>query len=291
MAEATMKDKIVLVTGATNGIGKAAALGLAKLGATVVIAGRDHARTGAVLHEIKAKTGNESVDMLVGDLSSIAEVRRVADEFKRKYTRLHVLVNNAGGYFAQRQETIDGFEMTFGLNHLNYFLLTHLLLDTLKASAPARIINVSSDAHHRLQVNFDDLHSRQSYPMGGFQAYGQSKLCNVLFTYELARRLGEGGVTVNAMHPGAVRTGFGHNNRGIWKALILLFQFFSLTPEQGADTVIYMAAAPEIEGVSGKYFTKRQAVQSSDASYDEAAARRLWDISEELTGLRVRATV
>lgn len=281
-----MADKIGLISGATNGIGRAAALALARQGMTLVIVGRNPARTQAVLDEIHAISGHKRSEMIVADLSVMAEVRRAAAEFQARFDRLDVLMNNAGAVFSSRQETADGYEMTFALNHLSYFLLTNLLLERLKASAPARIVNVSSGAHHGATINFDDLHLRQGYGMGGFKAYSQSKLANVLFTYELARRLAGSGVTANAMHPGFVATGFGRNNGGLMGATIGLLQRFALTPEQGADTLVYLATSPEVEGVTGQYFEKRRPQRSSAASYDEAAARRLWEVSEQLTGLK-----
>jgi NAD(P)-dependent dehydrogenase (short-subunit alcohol dehydrogenase family) len=216
----------------------------------------------------------------------MAQVRQLADEFKAKYNRLDVLVNNAGAVFSQRRETDDGYEMTFALNHLNYFLLTNLLLDLLKASAPSRIINVSSDAHRMTRgLNFDDLQRKRHYNLMGFGAYSDSKLANVLFTYELARRLHGTAVTANAVHPGSVATGFAHNTPGLLDQLMNIVHRFSLTPEEGARTMIYLASSPAVEGVGGKYFDKSKAVQSSQVSYDEEAARRLWEISEQMTGL------
>src|SRR5258707_9803495 len=201
-----MQGKICLITGATNGIGKETALGLARLGATVIVVGRSRDLGAATVAEIKQKSGNSNVESMTADLSSMAEVRRLAKEFKAKYNALHVLVNNAGAIFLSRQLSPDGYEMTFALNHLSYFLLTNLLLDLIKASAPARIVNVSSDSHERAHINFDDLQSTKGYT--GIGAYGQSKLANIMFTYELARRLSETGVTVNAVHPGFVRSRF-----------------------------------------------------------------------------------
>jgi NAD(P)-dependent dehydrogenase (short-subunit alcohol dehydrogenase family) len=221
---------------------------------------------------------------LLADLSVLAEVRRVAAEFLQKHNRLDVLVNNAGAYFAERRLSADGYELTFALNHLSYFLLTALLLDALKAAAPARIVNVSSGAHMLGPLDFDDLMTKD-YGMAGFKAYGRSKLANVMFTYELARRLEGTGVTANALHPGGVNTGFGKNNSGLVKLGMKIFGRFSLTPEQGAQTTIYLASSPEVAGVSGKYFAKCKAVPSSDASYDQAAQRKLWEISEKLVGM------
>lgn len=279
-----MDGKVVLITGATNGIGKVTALELAKKGARVVIVGRNAAKTEATAGEMRSASGDAQVDFFVADLSSQAEVRRLAEEFQHKYPRLDVLINNAGMYFAQRGETVDGFERTFALNHLAYFLLTNLLLDTLKASAPARIVNVSSAAHNTGPLNFDDLQNRE-YGMAGYRAYGQSKLANLLFTYELARRLRGTGVTANALHPGAVNTGFGKNNRGLVKLAMGLVSRFELSPEKGAQTSIYLASSPEVEGVSGQYFDQCKPVRSSPASYDEEAQKRLWEISAQMTGL------
>jgi NAD(P)-dependent dehydrogenase (short-subunit alcohol dehydrogenase family) len=194
-------------------------------------------------------------------------------------------VNNAGGVFSSRQETVDGYELTFALNHLAPFLLTNLLLDTIKVSAPARIINVASVVHTRGRINFDDLQSKRSYGLGGFAAYAASKLANVLFTYELARRLEGTGVTVNALAPGNVASGFGHNNQGVMDLVFRVIHRFAKTPEQGAETIIYLASSPAVEGVSGKYFDECQAVSSSPASYDEVIARRLWNESARLVTL------
>jgi NAD(P)-dependent dehydrogenase (short-subunit alcohol dehydrogenase family) len=249
--------------------------------------GRNPSKTEATLHEIKLQSGNASVDMLLGDLSSMADVRRIAADFKRKHQRLDVLVNNAGAWFAARQETVDGYEMTFALNHLSYFLLTNLLLDVLKASAPARIVNVSSDAHTTAPLNFDDLQHKKSYEGRGFIAYGQSKLANVLFTYELARRLQGTGVTANVLHPGFVATGFGINNGGLMRLGMKIAHLFAIDEEKGAQTMFHLATSPEVEGISGKYWDKSKAVSSSRASYDETAQRRLWEISEQMTGLTV----
>jgi NAD(P)-dependent dehydrogenase (short-subunit alcohol dehydrogenase family) len=286
MATGIMQGKTVLVTGATNGIGKVTALELARMGAQVVIVGRSAERSAAVVQEIQGKTGNGQVEALVGDLSLRREVRRVAEEFKAGHSRLHVLVNNAGAIYDQRQETEEGLERTFALNHISYFLLTNLLLDVLKASAPARVVNVSSGAHAMGKLDFNDLQNQKSYSMGGFRAYGQSKMMNILFTYELARRLKDTGVTVNALHPGAVATGFGRNNRGLFNRIFAMLGPFMLTPERGAETSLYLASSPEAEGVTGRYFERKQPTASAPASYDEATQRRLWEVSEAITGLR-----
>lgn len=268
-----MIGKICLITGATDGVGKVTAITLAQAGATVIGVGRNPQKIKATLAEAGSTTG--SLEFMTADLSSQAEVRNLADEFKRKYDRLHVLVNNAGALFTSYRETVDGIEMTFALNHLSYFLLTNLLLDTIRASAPARIINVASNAHEGNTIDFEDLQLKRGYRE--WTAYGASKLANILFTYELARRLQGTGVTVNAVHPGFVNTNFqraaGLNMRG------------PLTPEEGADTQIWLAQSPEVEGVTGKYFVRRRDTRSSDFSYDQAVARRLWEISAEMTGL------
>ncbi len=277
-----MQNKTVLVTGATNGIGFEAARALAAKGATIVGVGRNAQKSADAAHSIIHATGNHHVEFLTADLSAQAEVRRLADEFKRKYDRLDVLLNNAGALFARREVSVDGLEMTFALNHLNYFLLTDLLLDVLSASAPARIVNVSSDAHRRVNgLDFDDLQLAQSY--NGWTAYSLSKLENVLFTYELARRLSGTMLTANALHPGFVATSFGHNNGGLLNTGVRVAQKFgAMPPEQGARTSIYLVSSPEVEGVTGQYFVDSKPVQSSKASYDTQAAQRLWEISEAL---------
>ncbi len=283
-SNATMTGKTVLITGATNGIGKEAARGLAKLGARVLIVGRDAQKCAQTVAELQSSTGNQAIEALRADLSAMSEVRRLADEVKARCPRLDVLLNNAGAYFDKRLTSADGYEMTFALNHLSYFYLTNLLLDLLKASAPARIVNVSSDAHRFARLNLINPHKPPVY--SGFRIYGESKLANVVFTYELARRLEGTGVTVNAMHPGFVRTGFGKNNAGLISKLFGALQRFALTPEQGADTLIYLASSPEVEGVSGKYFTKRKAVPTSRASYDQTTWEALWTLSERLIAER-----
>ncbi|MEZ4594369.1 MAG: SDR family oxidoreductase [Chloroflexota bacterium] len=277
-----MNGKVCLVTGANAGLGKVTALELAKMGATVVMVARSEARGQAALAEVQQASGSSQVHLLLADLSSLAETRQLAAQFQAQYNRLDVLVNNAGAIFKDRQLSVDGYEMTFALNHLSYFLLTNLLLDLLKASAPARIVNVSSGAHMGGSLNFDDLMQAKKYR--SFAAYSQSKLANVLFTYELARRLAGSGVTVNALHPGGVGTQFGAGE-GFMGWFFKLIRPFLLTPEQGAETQIYLASSPDVEGVTGKYFDKKKAVQSSKISYDTAVAQKLWQISEELTGL------
>lgn len=286
MVNESMNGKIVLVTGATSGIGKQTALELANQGATVVLVARNRSKGQATLEEIRGKTGNQNLDLLIADLSSQASIRALAQEFRRKYSKLHVLVNNAGGVFATRKTTVDGLEYTFAFNHLAYFLLTNLLLDVLEASAPARIVNVSSGAQGMGKINFDDLQGTQRFSSQA--AYNQSKLANVLFTYALARRLEGTGVSANALHPGVVRTNFGRVDTPLlWRIFFPLIDPFMLTPEKGAATAVYLAASPEVEGVSGKYFAFKKAIRSNPVSYDQAVQERLWKISEELTRLPV----
>jgi NAD(P)-dependent dehydrogenase (short-subunit alcohol dehydrogenase family) len=286
---ATMDGKTVLITGASNGIGLEAASAIAAMGATVVMVARDRARGEAAVSRVRNDTGSERVELMLADLASMSEIRNLAKDFTARHDALHVLVNNAGAHNAARTLTTDGFETTFGVNHLAYFLLAELLLDTLKASAPARIVNVSSGAHHRAKMNFDDLMGERGYR--GFSAYGQSKLANVLHAYELARRLDGTGVTSNALHPGVVATGFGKNNAGLWGTLFGIGQIVAkpiyLSPARGAETTVYLATSPDVEGVTGKYFQKRQPVPSNPASYDVTAQDRLRDISAHLTGVPV----
>jgi NAD(P)-dependent dehydrogenase (short-subunit alcohol dehydrogenase family) len=277
----TMKGRVCLVTGATQGIGRETAHALAARGARVTIVGRDPARGQAVVDEIRAATGNPAVELLVADLSSLASVRALAAEVRKRHDKLHVLVNNAGAIFTRREVTVDGLERTFALNHLAYFVLTELLVDVIRASAPARIVNVASGAHSRGRVHFEDLQSEKHY--NGMLVYCTSKLENLYFTYELARRLAGSGVTVNAAHPGPVATGWGHNTPGFFNVLVTLGKPFLRTPKKGAETLIYLASSPEVEGVSGRYFFNCRAKRSSRRSYDEAAARRLWEMTEAIT--------
>jgi len=272
-----MQGKICLITGATSGIGRETALGLARRGAHVAIVGRDADRTRAAADWIRWEAGTEQVAFLLAELSSQAEVRRVAREFKGSYSRLDVLVNNAGAIFTRRETTVDGFERTWALNHLAYFLLTHELLELLKASAPARIVNVASTMHTGGVIDFDDLQGEKSH--GAIRAYSQSKLANVLFTYALARRLEGTGVTANCLHPGGVATGFGQNTPGALKLLMRLARPFLISAEQGAATSIYLASSPEVEGTSGRYFAKCKPARSSAASHEEALQERLWALS------------
>ena len=283
-ADDSMHGKMCLVTGATSGIGRATAHGLAERGATVVIVARDEARAQSTAGEITRQTGNRAVYYLLADLSSQEQIRRVAGQYIAQYGQLHVLVNNAGAMFWRRRETVDGLEWTFALNHLAPFLLTNLLLDSLRASAPARVVTVASAAHQGTTIPFDDLQQvRHRYR--ALRVYGQSKLATILFTYELARRMEGSGVTANALHPGFVATTFGSGGSRLMAYAVPVIRPFFIGPEQGAQTSVYLATAPEVEGVTGKYFIKRAPARSSPASYDQTAAQRLWQTSAELTGL------
>jgi NAD(P)-dependent dehydrogenase (short-subunit alcohol dehydrogenase family) len=279
-----MHGKVCVVTGATSGIGLATAQVLARQGATLIVVARNPERGAATVSRIQQETGNSAVELMVADLSAQAQVRQLASEIQHRFTRLDVLINNAGALFSQRQLSQDGIEMTFALNHLAYFLLTNLLLDPLKAADSARIVNVSSEAHRHARLDFSDLQGQHRYT--GWRAYSRSKLANILFTHGLVRRLEGTGVQANALHPGFVATNFGRDNRGITAVLFrILQQLAAISPEEGARTIIYLASAPEVKGVTGKYFVKQKAVRSSQASYDGAAAERLWQVSAELTGL------
>jgi NAD(P)-dependent dehydrogenase (short-subunit alcohol dehydrogenase family) len=277
-----MDGKIALITGATNGIGRITALALAQRGATVVIVARDTNRAKQTAEEVRSKAPGSIVHTLIADLSSQRQVRRLAAEYQAQFSHLDVLINNAGAVFAKRKESIDGIEMTLAVNHLAPFLLTNLLLDSLKASNQARIITVASAAHMGMRIPFDDLnHERGRYQ--SFVVYGQTKLMNIMFTYELARRLEGLSVTANALHPGFVATNFGKSNGGWWETAFTLAQPFAISPTKGAQTSIYLASSSQVETVTGKYFTNCKAVKSSPASYDREAQERLWTVSEELT--------
>ena len=279
-----MHGSTVLVTGGTGGIGLATATGLAGLGARVGIVGRSATRGAAAADAVRRRAPSARVDVFEADLSAQAEVRRLAAEVKEAYPRLDVLVNNVGGSWAHRHVTADGLEHTFALNHLAPFLLTHELRDLLVASAPARVVTVSSGAQAMGRIDLDDLQGERSY--SGQRAYSQSKLANVLFTYELARRLEGTGVTATVLHPGVVRTAFGREDTGrLLRLMLPLVTPFMKTPEQGAATSIYLASSPEVAGATGAYFANRRPKRSSKVSYDLDLARRLWDVSAELTGV------
>lgn len=272
----------VLVTGGTGGIGFITARELAAAGRRVIIVGRNPQKAAAAVETIRNHSHNPDVHALIADLSSMTAVRTLADEFRHRFDRLDVLVNNAGAFFPRRQVSVDGLEMTFALNHMAYFLLTHKLLDMLKASPAGRIVNVSSAAHVTAHLNFEDLQNERRY--FGWNVYSQSKLANLYFTYSLACRLPPNGPTVNALHPGFVATHFGHTP-GLTGRIIRLSQLAAIPPEKGARTSIYLASSPEVAGVSGRYFSNCKAVRSSPVSYNEAAAERLWQISAELAGV------
>jgi len=278
-----MDEKVCLITGATSGIGKATATGLANMGASVVMIGRDRGRGEAALAEVKEKSTGASLNLMLADLSSQEEIRRLADEVKESYPRVDVLINNAGVIRSERITTADGLETTFAVNHLAHFLLTNLLLDALKASAPSRIVNVASGEQRNGTIDFDDLQGEKGYK--GAKAYSQSKLATVLFTYELARRLEGTGVTANCLHPGVVGTNLGSGVSGVFGFTVRALTPLMKSPEKGAETSVYLASSPEVEGLSGRYFAKKAEARSSDASYDERLARRLWEASADLTNL------
>ena len=283
-AQNRMDGKTCLITGATSGIGRATAHALVLRGAHVALVGRDAARTRALAEAIRQRSANPAVDALVADLSSLAEVRRLAAEVLERYPRLDVLYNNAGAFFASRVVTTDGFEETFALNHLAPFLLTNLLGERLVASAPARVLTTASAAHAGQRLDFDDL-MFERHPYRAWQAYGRSKLANILFTVELARRLAGTGVTANALHPGFVASGFARNNGLAYRIGMTLLRPVEISPERGAQTAIYLASSPAVADVTGKYFAKSRPATPSTAARDEAAARRLWELSARLTGL------
>ena len=275
-----MNGKVCLVTGATDGIGKVSARVLAELGAKVIIVGRNPEKSAIVLAELRSISGNENIDLLMADLAVMQEVRDLAEQVISRYDRIDVLLNNAGGYFTKHEITSDGLEMTFALNHMSYFLLTNKLMELLKYSAPARIVNVSSDAHYGVDIEFDNLNGEQEYK--AWKAYQKSKLANVLFTYELLKKV-PGNITVNCLHPGFVATNFGHNNGGFFGPVLKIAQRISaIDPEEGAKTSIFLCSAPEVKGVSGKYFYKCQPKTSSRESRNMDTGKRLWQISSDI---------
>lgn len=275
-----MTGKVVLVTGASDGIGKVTALELARLGATVVGAGRNPAKCQSVERELRALSGNPSLEVICADLSTHAGVRSLADAFCAGHRRLDVLINNAGAFFWKRLLSADGIEMTWALNHLSYFDLTHQLLPMLQKSAPSRVVVVSSGAHRMGRIHFDDPELARGY--NGWRAYAQSKLANLLFSNELARRLEGSGITSNALHPGFVRSRIGRTGGGLIGALYGFYQkAAAVTPEEGARTSIYLASSADVEGVSGRYFIDRQVAVPAEAALDDGAAARLWEISAQ----------
>ncbi len=278
-----MKGKVVLLTGGNSGLGKATALSLAKMGADLTIVCRDQARGESARMEIAQESG-ASVSLILADLLRLKEVRRTASEFRGSNRRLDVLINNAGSNFPDYAETEDGLERTMALNYFAPFLLTNLLLDMLEVSEPSRIVNVSSTAHYGGRLDLDNINGGREMGIGGLGAYGRSKLALVLFTYELVRRLQGRGVTANCLHPGAVRTHI-WAHAGAFSPISRLASQFMASPEDGARTQVYLASSPEVEGVTGKYFEKCKPKRSSESSYDEALAGRLWDVSAKTTGI------
>jgi retinol dehydrogenase 14 len=281
-----MLGKTVLITGGTGGIGRAAAVGLASMGARVGITGRDRDRAERAAAAITRESGSGAVDVFIADMSSQAAVRRLASEILSSYPRLDVLLNNVGGFWAHRHLTADGLEHTFAINHLAPFLLTNLLTERLVASAPARVVTVSSAAHGMGRIDFDDLMGERKY--SGQEAYNQSKLANVMFTYELARRFEGTGVSATALHPGMTNTAFSAEDPArAFAPLVAILRPFMRSPERGADTAVYLANSPDVEGVTGAYFANRKPRTSHPSSYDSAATERLWRVSADLVGLAV----
>lgn len=281
--EGSLDGKVCLVTGATRGIGYATASGLANAGAKVILVGHHQGRGEEAQSKINRIADREASQFFSADLSSMEAIEVLAEDVKAQYDRLDVLINNAGAYFLGSKASVDGYEMTFALNHLNYFKLTLLLLDLILKSEPARIINVSSGSHRKVTIDIDEL--RQKKGFYGFRAYGQSKLANLLFTYELDRRLPGDEVTVNALHPGFVRSHFGKQNLLMRPVMAVLHFLFGKSPEEGAETPLYLATSREGGEKSGKYFIDKQMVDSSPQSYDECLAAELWELSKELSGL------
>lgn len=281
-----MQNKTILITGATAGIGLETAKTLAKRGANIYIVARNADKAKKAIEEIKAFSRNNNIDFFVADLSSQTEVRRLAAEIKNKIAKLDVLINNAGATFQYLTYSVDNIEMTFATNHLSYFLLTNLLLDLMKSSAPSRIINIASGSHYKGRIDFNDLYMKQSYQ--GLKAYERSKLCNVLYTLELAERLKGTGITVNALHPGRVKTDIGGKNSGLlFKFGWAIFKLISGIPvEKGAETSIYLATSDEVKNISGKYFDECKIKEHSKYSQTEGLKEKLWEVSEELTRLQ-----
>ena len=277
----SIEGKICIITGANSGIGKATAIGLAEMGATIVMLCRDKERGEMAQKDIIELTGHKNVNLFLCDLSSQEAIRKFVSEFKKKYLDLHILINNAGVMMKKGTSSIDGFEMNFAVNHLAPFLLTNLLLDTLKKSAPSRIINVSSGAHRMGKIDFDDLQSENKKPRL-MRIYGNSKLALMLFSYELNRRLENTNVTVNTVHPGVVATNLGRHQSKFSQGFSK--RFFK-GPEKGAETSIYLASSPEVEGITGKYFVKKESRESSKESCNKEYAKRIWKISAEMTKL------
>jgi NAD(P)-dependent dehydrogenase (short-subunit alcohol dehydrogenase family) len=278
-----MKDKVVVITGATSGIGEIAAQRLAAMGARLVLLARNPARGEATIGRLRQIAPGGRYSIYCADLSRLAEMKRVAKEIAAAEPRIDVLINNAGAIFAQRQTTPDGLEMTFATNHMAYFVLTQELRDRLIAAAPARIVSTSSDAHRNARLDFADLQSTRSYSY--FGAYSRSKLCNILFTRELARRMAGTGVTANCLHPGFVNTRFGDEGHGVAATLFRLAKKFAISPEQGAETIVYLASSPDVAQITGEYFYKCRPKTPTKEAQDDVVARKLWDESERTAGI------
>ncbi len=281
--DGTLAGKYALVTGATSGMGKVTARQLAERGAIVVLTGRSAEKTQATAQEIQRLVPQSDVKSLVADLTSLAQVRSLAQAYRDAYPRLDILIHNAGGMFGTRQLSADGQEMTFALNVFAPFLLTQLLLDPLQASAPSRIITIASAQHAGKQVPFEDMTHQQGYKP--LQVYAEAKLMAIMFTYALARHLQGTTVTANALHPGVVATNFGKDAGGAWPLMFTVLAPFELSPEKGAQTAVYLASSPEVATVSGQYFVKSKPAPSSEASHDTAAQERLWALCEQVTGI------
>jgi NAD(P)-dependent dehydrogenase (short-subunit alcohol dehydrogenase family) len=275
-----MDGKVVVITGGTSGIGQVAATSLAAKGARIILVARSRGRVAQALAEISRAGPGLAHRWVQADLSSLAQTHRAALEISHSEPKVHVLINNAGALFNQRRLSQDGLEMTFAVNHMAYFVLTRGLQRTLVDSHPARIVNTASGAHRGTRLDFDDLQSERAY--SGFQVYGRSKLCNILFTRELARRLAGTGVTANCLHPGFVATRFGAESGGVLQALMPLAKLGAISPHKGAETIVYLAAAPEVEATSGAYFYQCRPDTPSPAARDDIAAARLWAASEQL---------
>jgi NAD(P)-dependent dehydrogenase (short-subunit alcohol dehydrogenase family) len=275
-----LKNKTVLITGATSGIGKAATRRLALMGAHVVMLVRNSEKAQKIKKEILDLKKDALIDIIILDLASLQSVKSAADKIRRDYPHIDVLINNAGGIFSKRLLSHDGYELTFAVNHLGHFLLTNELMEVITATKSSRIINVSSQGHTMGRLDFSDLMAEKKYKP--FKAYGDAKLCNVYFTYELAERLKDTGTTVNVLHPGVVRTNFGNDFKGLWRPFFWMSWPFMRSPEKGSDTTVYLASSEDVNSVTGKYFIDKKEAESSDLSYDKSSAGKLREVSEEL---------
>lgn len=278
-----MKGKVVVITGATSGIGQVAAETLAGMGARIVQVARDKSRGEAALARLRQRAPGLAHTIHYADMSQLSQMKQVAAQIAAAESRIDVLINNAGALFSSRQVTEDGLELTFALNHISYFVLTLGLRERLVASSPTRVVNTSSDAHKRARLDFSDLQSARGY--SGFKVYGRSKLCNILFTRELARRLAGAGVTANCLHPGFVATRFGDQSGGALSFAVRAAKVFAISPEKGAETIVYLASSPDVANVSGEYFYQCRATTPTHEAQDDDAARRLWAETAKLAGL------